>query len=1595
MDAVKKVTGKSGMIAPKDNGTVHYVVTDSAGIKSADPVTYDDNGNVIPLSERFNPKKEDIRYRRSTPLEIHQSSVDEFVSKYNPDTEILVYPINEKTAKMFGYTLKQLKEKHGRYLPSYDFIAIFAREDIMDKQEIEETLFHESIHKIVQFSANEYMISAGKWMFDNASTEEILSDYKKKIEENYADRHDVVKHEEMLTHVLAGAMRHGGTEALMSIVPSDSQKIINEILNAIRYESKAESERRIRETLSQSAVAEDVSESSSEDARQSGRQGYAGTSGRPEDGESGRRVKSDIQNAAVDYLAGGERQRAIERAVNEEAAKLGVTVTYKTREEMPRGHKNDKGYYNTKTGEIVVCTENNASINDAIQTILHEAVAHKGLRQLMGDRFDEFINRVYESLDDKTKAKVDALADKHYKGNKAVAMEEYMATLAESEDFAKTSVWEKIKDIFNKIINEILNRDDIKIGDNELRYILRASYANMVNPRNMETIEGWAKDTRMREEYNINEASPEIMSRTGIDPTEIATTTAKEVYDRLVSEAWQEFQRQFQDAMQPVRIAIDAIQQETGNLPIEDYENFILIHNQASSRSRVQIDNFQRRYYNPIVKKVEEIIDMILEARGLDIKDKALRADVYKEIRQYMIAKHGLERNAYYQARKMRKIIVKEKEEREKSVREEYKEIVEQIKNDTTLTPRERNARLKEEKERKDDLIKQIQEAEEEYDMRDYSGLTALFGMEPDKFVEAEERAKRVIENFEATIGDDMTEQLWKKIHKATTKTLKHSYECGIISRQQFNEIKGMFQYYIPLRGFDETTAEDVYSYARFEGNRFNPAIAKADGRTSLADDPLAMIMNMAESEIAQGNKNRAKQALYNFILNRPIVDADGNQKQNTLMQIESVWYVKDADGTYHLATPDHASGETYEQFENRMLVLAETGEAMKSKKGQVDVGLRFQKPDNKNSHYIYLRVNGVEKAIYVNGDPKVANAVNGKSGEPLGEFGQKMKTVNRFLSSTFTNYSLEFTARNYFRDMLYSHINIDIKEPDPAYRKKFRQNWRHNNLRSMMKMLKAYRAGEYDVRGRALTEDEIAFVKFMENGGQTGYTLLNSVETHKRDLEKAIERMRDGIDKGGVKDSTVFKATLGGIELLNEVSELVTRFAAFKTSMDMGRSVVKSINDAKEITVNFNTKGAQDGSGWFGMLSRYFSCSKFFFNASVQGVQNVKAMAEANKLKFCVTSCGIIAFGFTMPIITAAIQELFGGDDDENEYWLIPEYERQNNFCVCLGNGKYVKIPLPIGFRELYAMGDMVAAMVFDKKFKRDYWQVGTDMANKIASMVLPINPLQSQANGLSIMETVAYTVAPSSAQVIIQTITNTDWKGAPLQKEYTYNANDPHWMKAYSNNPMWMRMLSKWCEEHINEGDYVGLNWSPEYLDNGLSNLFGGVYSLIKKTGNLISSAWNEEQRTLANVPLVSVVLGSGIDSDEKFINGAYYDEKEYYDKRIGKIKRHAEAFGYTLDEVFYKKKGELQPAMMKEIYNKRDFDFMQEYYKGHFGDPEGKTKEDRAGLNKLKREIDSLKKEINKDPSSDKLGKLIEMQNKYDSFRKDLVNDLLELD
>ena len=80
-DGIELVDDGHRYIDMKREDVHTYIVFKNTQIKSADPVTYDDAGNVIPLSERFNAKNNDIRYSAKTP------------KNYRTDAEIL------KTAK--------------------------------------------------------------------------------------------------------------------------------------------------------------------------------------------------------------------------------------------------------------------------------------------------------------------------------------------------------------------------------------------------------------------------------------------------------------------------------------------------------------------------------------------------------------------------------------------------------------------------------------------------------------------------------------------------------------------------------------------------------------------------------------------------------------------------------------------------------------------------------------------------------------------------------------------------------------------------------------------------------------------------------------------------------------------------------------------------------------------------------------------------------------------------------------------------------------------------------------------------------------------------------------------------------------------------------------------------------------------------------------------------------------------------------------------------------------------------------------------------------------------------------------------------------
>ena len=96
--------GHSGM----DENTVHYIVLNPNNIKSADPVTYDDNGNVIPLSERFNSKKSDIRYSMEPTATVESVGKSRFTEEEVKLSEKIKHKFTSLKDKLYIDTVDEL-----------------------------------------------------------------------------------------------------------------------------------------------------------------------------------------------------------------------------------------------------------------------------------------------------------------------------------------------------------------------------------------------------------------------------------------------------------------------------------------------------------------------------------------------------------------------------------------------------------------------------------------------------------------------------------------------------------------------------------------------------------------------------------------------------------------------------------------------------------------------------------------------------------------------------------------------------------------------------------------------------------------------------------------------------------------------------------------------------------------------------------------------------------------------------------------------------------------------------------------------------------------------------------------------------------------------------------------------------------------------------------------------------------------------------------------------------------------------------------------------------------------------------------------------
>lgn len=1084
-----------------------------------------------------------------------------------------------------------------------------------------------------------------------------------------------------------------------------------------------------------------------------------------------------------------------------------------------------KGWFSVSEGKVYVYLPNASGIEDVKQTILHEGVAHYGLRKLVGDeRMDDFLDEVFRNVSKEIRNKIVGTLPK-YGYDSRVATEEYLARMAESG--VDVSTWERIKQAFKNLLRRI--GINIQINDNELKYILWRSAQNLDKNRPIDL----AIDVAMQ--YNMG---------VGNYFREGESDGSREEYENSLK-GWKYKAREaYQDSMLALKNLQEVIANVSGK-PIKSFEDAYKAENQLSSKNTAEAEEYYEKFFKPM-----------LEAEGKMMKNYGLS---HKEIERYMMLAHGIERNV------------------EMTFREMLNEIINTNPNDAQqfaddfIMERDRLRNMYSGYEYLKALSDYIGE------VGDFSATEAILtSIDNEEHTDFQNDALEYVKDFESKYD---TSVLWDKTNRATKETLKKTYESGMMDKDHFANVSKMFMYYVPLRGWNENTAEDVYEYINSERSPLNSVLKSMKGRKSVPDEVMATIGNMAESAILQGNKNLMKQSFMNMVMNHP----------TDVATMRKAWYVYDqAKDEWTISIPEIQDNDTPEiisqkisDHEEKMKNLKEKGLATQKSSG-LNIDYRILK-NNISQHTVVVKNGGKDYIIYVNGNPRAAQAVNGLTNPDAEKnpISNSKSRANRWLAANFTTRNPAFVMSNLARDMIFSMSAIGIKE-DAKYSAKFRKN------------LFVSIPTVFDcIRGKCKnSQSDMYFKEFVKNGGETGYMHLNDVDKYKKKVKKELSKITG--ERGSAKAALDY--TLERLEDFNRWAEDVSRFAVYMTSRQMGRSIVDSVNDAKEVTVNFNKKGAgYKTGGFFGITAGIMRNLYLFFNASVQSLSNFNRLRVKNPVRFYSTIGGFIAAGVIMPVINDFLYNVLGGGDD-NPYNDLPEWVRRNNLCIYAGNGQFVTIPLPIELRAFYGLGDYAYQLSTGRE-KPTPTGIAKGTVSQLADL-LPLNPTGNE--GLK-------TFMPDALSPIFETyVWNKDFTGKPIAKLTPFNERDPEWKRVYKGTSGWLVDASKFFNDLTNGGgpgsDFRKgfIDFNPAKVENLLESYFGGMAKFLNQSGKTIyygakSMAEGEMDENLVarNVPIVNRFYNK-VDDRNAFsgINTEYFnlrDEMEQFKYELNGVKKN----------------------------------------------------------------------------------------------------------
>lgn len=610
-------------------------------------------------------------------------------------------------------------------------------------------------------------------------------------------------------------------------------------------------------------------------------------------------------------------------------------------------------------------------------------------------------------------------------------------------------------------------------------------------------------------------------------------------------------------------------------------------------------------------------------------------------------------------------------------------------------------------------------------------------------------RIKREIANLENNHPE--FKEASENLYKFQQDMLKYwVVSMGGMDAITYNKLQKMYPHYVP---FMRDTGRNRTGFKSGFANQQSPVkTAKGSGATIIS--PLESIIKNVEKQVKFGTRNRVMAVLGMYADNVPgfanfIEPVPPDQVKN-IINIEKL--------------SDEFLGRMSESLdENDLFNLTEVfedvfGTQVEGYTPVVIPGKQIVTYLNKGKHK-YYQVH--DKALF----NAITNLTPVQTGKIMNFAGRTLGITNALI----TQLNPVFATTNAIRD----------------YDTAMKNSKAYNNP---IAFTGAYMSALWDV-----IRNSYDYKQYKAAGGGHMSMFSDNIDVLKKTLHEVNSK-----DAGLARRlaQAIFLHPIECVTKINEITEAIPRLAEFKGMKKKGADNQQAIYAASDITVNFNRSGDVGRK-----LNKIFR----FSNATVQGMdKQARIFTSGGKKEIAKHMLRYLISA----ILTTALLEFWNRTSDEDGWEELSQYQKNNFYCISIGNGKFIKIPKAREAAILNTTAERAADYAFGDK--EAFYQFGQYIGDTTLPAWLPVTGI---AEG-GIEEGVHQAAGGTILGGIVDNMVNKDFKGTPIVSSAL--EDEPN-KEQYNQKTS---LLAKSIGQTF--------NWSPMKIDHLIDNYTGIIGKL-----------------------------------------------------------------------------------------------------------------------------------------------------------------------